>query len=76
MNTNNEIYKQGDLVVCLTDQYSRVIPHLTIGVVTSVPNHFALVNCMFNGVRGSFPCHQIMHLGVWQYHEDREKVCR
>ena len=73
---NNEIYKQGDLVVCLTDQYTRVIPHLTIGVVTSVPHSFALVNCMFNGVRGSFPFHQIMHLDVWQYHEDREKVCR
>ena len=72
---NEPIYKQGDLVVCLTDQYTRVIPHLTIGVVTSVPNHFALVNCMFNGVRGSFPCHQIMHLDVWHHHEDREVIC-
>ena len=64
---NNEIYKQGDLVVCLTDQYIRV---------RSVPKYSAdLVNCMFNGVRGSFPCHQIMHLDVWQYHEDRERVC-
>jgi len=68
-------FEQGDLVVCLTDQYSN-IPHLTIGVITSVPNAFALVNCMFNGVRGSFPTHQIMHLDVWQYHEDKEKVCR
>jgi hypothetical protein len=68
-------FEQGDLVVCLTDQYGN-IPHLTIGVVTSVPNAFALINCMFNEVRGSFPTHQIMHLDVWQYHEDREKVCK
>ena len=69
-------YKQGDLVVCLTDQYYQ-IPHLTIGVITSVPKYSAdLVNCMFNGVRGSFPLQQIMHLEVWQYCTDREKVCR
>ena len=69
-------YKQGDLVVCLIDQYNQ-IPHLTIGVVTSVPKYsIDLVNCMFNGVRGSFPTHQIMHLDVWQYCEDKEKACR
>ena len=68
-------YKQGDLVVCLTDQYVN-IPHLTIGVITSVPNSFGLINVMFNGVRGSFPTHQIMPLDVWQYHEEKEKACR
>jgi hypothetical protein len=51
-------YKTGDLVVCLTGQYDNV-KQWSIGIVTHIPYSFALVNCDFNGVRGSFPLHQI-----------------
>ena len=51
-------YKTGDLVVCLTGQYVNV-KIWSIGIVTSVPSGFSLVNCDFNGVRGAFPLHQI-----------------
>jgi hypothetical protein len=54
-------YKTGDLVVCLTGQYDNV-KQWSIGIVTHIPYSFALVNCDFNGVRGSFPFHQIQHL--------------
>ena len=54
-------YKTGDLVVCLTGQYAN-IKQWSIGIVTHIPYSFALVNCDFNGVRGSFPFHQIQHL--------------
>ena len=70
----NTLYKTGDLVVCITDQYD--IPYEKIGVVTSVPHSFSLVNCDFGGVRGAFPCHQIMHLDKWQHFQDMEVICK
>ena len=68
------LYRTGDLVVCITDGYNT-IAYETIGVVTSVPHSFALVNCDFNGVRGAFPSHEIMHLDRWQHFQDREVIC-
>ena len=54
-------YKTGDLVVCLTGHYGNV-KQWSIGIVTHVPHSFSLVNCDFNGVRGLFPFYQIQHL--------------
>ena len=68
------LYRTGDLVVCITDGYDT-IAYETIGVVTSEEHSFALVNCAFGGVRGAFPCHQIMHLDKWQHFQDMETIC-
>ena len=63
----NTLYRTGDLVVCISAGKYDAIAYETIGVVTSVPHSFALVNCDFGGVRGAFPSHEIMHLERWRW---------
>ena len=70
---NTSIYKTGDMVVCIYDEYND-IPCETIGVVLNERGGFALVNCSFDGVTGAFPCHHIMPLNTWLYYRDKEKV--
>lgn len=67
-------YKTGDIVVLLTDMYAN-IEYSTIGIVTSVPDGFALVNCAFGDVRGAFPCHQVMHVDAFLWHNREEATC-
>lgn len=64
-------YKTGDIVALLTDQYNN-IGYGTIGIVTSVPDGFTLINCAFGDVRGAFPCYQVMHIDAFIYHNREE----
>ena len=70
---NTTMYRTGDIVVCVYDEYDN-IPWQTIGVVLNEDAGFALVNCSFDGVTGAFPCHHIMPLNTWLYYRDKEEV--